>query len=104
MGMLIVYVVRPKKLLAFKLILAFSGAFLLGITIFHLMPEVFSQYDIQPGPWIVGGLLLQIVLEYLSQGAEHGRQQPGRRGGFGRRPRRHRRLHLRDGRGRRREI
>ena len=72
MGMLIVYVVRPKKLLAFKLILAFSGAFLLGITIFHLMPEVFSQSDIQPGPWIVGGLLLQIVLEYLSQGAEHG--------------------------------
>ena len=72
LGMVIVYFLRPKKPKAFKLVLAFSGAFLLGISIFHLMPEVFSQSKIQPGPWIVGGLLLQIVLEFLSQGAEHG--------------------------------
>lgn len=72
MGMGIVYALRPKEFIAFKLVLAFSGAFLLGITIFHLLPEVFSQSQIQPGLWIVGGLLLQMVLEYLSQGAEHG--------------------------------
>ena len=56
----------------FKLILAFSGSFLLGIAIFHLMPLVFSTADSSIGLWIVGGLLLQTLLEHLSHGAEHG--------------------------------
>ena len=72
LGMSIVFILRPKKPLAFKLVLAFSGAFLLGITIFHLLPEVFADPNFHAGPWIITGLLLQILLEYLSQGAEHG--------------------------------
>jgi|TARA_B110000285_G_C14919406_1_gene511858 zinc transporter ZupT len=72
LGMSIAYKVRPKSSNGLKLILAFSGAFLLGITIFHLMPEVFSDLTIKAGVWIVSGIILQILLENLSQGAEHG--------------------------------
>lgn len=71
-GMGIAYYVRPKTPNSLKLILAFSGAFLLGITLFHLMPEVFGNPEQRVGIWIGVGLILQILLEYLSQGAEHG--------------------------------
>ena len=72
LGMGIAYFVRPKTPNGLKLILAFSGAFLLGITILHIMPEVFSDKEFEAGLWIIGGIILQILLEYLSQGAEHG--------------------------------
>ena len=72
LGMGIAYSVKPKTPTGFKLILAFSGAFLLGITLFHLLPEVFQMSNSKTGVWIVAGLVTQILLEYLSQGAEHG--------------------------------
>ena len=82
LGMGIVFMLRPKKPLAFKLLLAFSGAFLLGVTVFHLMPEVFPILNIQAGPWIIGGLLFQIILEYASQGAEHGHAHAAKNSGL----------------------
>ena len=72
LGMGIGYKLRSKSLTGFKLILSFSGAFLLGITIFHLMPEVFYKANSKPGLWIVSGIILQLLLENLSQGTEHG--------------------------------
>jgi len=72
LGMTIAFIAKPKTSNGLKLILAFSGAFLLGITIFHLMPEVFSDKGFEAGLWIIGGIVLQILLEFLSQGAEHG--------------------------------
>ena len=72
LGMGIGYKIRNKSSKGLKLILSFSGAFLLGVTIFHLMPEVFSNVNNKPGLWIVSGIILQILLEYLSQGTEHG--------------------------------
>ncbi len=54
------------------LVLAFSGAFLLSITIFELLPRVYTSFAFQPGYWIILGILLQIVLEYFSKGVEHG--------------------------------
>ena len=54
------------------MILAFSGAFILGITIHHLIPKVFSQNFFMAGPWVICGILFQILLEFVSQGAEHG--------------------------------
>ena len=66
------FVVKPKSPKGLKLILSFSGAFLLGVTIFHLLPTVFRAIYFDAGLWIVAGLILQILLEYLSQGAEHG--------------------------------
>jgi zinc transporter ZupT len=72
LGMGIAYLVRPKSPASLKLILSFSGAFLLGISIFHLLPSVFTSSNFNPGIWIVAGLIFQIILEYLSQGTEHG--------------------------------
>ena len=72
LGMGIGYKIHDKSSKGLKLILSFSGAFLLGVTIFHLMPEVFSKVNNKPGLWIVSGIILQILLEYLSQGTEHG--------------------------------
>jgi len=73
-GSLIVYIFKPNNQKNLKLLLAFSGAFLLAITIFNLLPEVFEehQYAKQTGVWIMIGILLQKVLEYFSKGAEHG--------------------------------
>ena len=73
-GSIIVYLFRPSNEKNLKLLLAFSGAFLLAITIFDLLPEVFEnpQYGKRIGVWIMIGILLQKVLEYFSKGAEHG--------------------------------
>lgn len=68
-----VFVVRPKNKSHFKLLLAFSGAFLLSLTIFELLPSVYEQSGSKTvGLYIMSGILLQIFLEFYSKGAEHG--------------------------------
>lgn len=60
----------PKYL---TLIMAFSGAFLLSLTILEILPEVFQvETDSPIGIYILAGVLLQLVLELFSKGAEHG--------------------------------
>lgn len=61
-----------KARTALKLVLSFSGAYLLGITVLHLMPGAFSIPGASAGLWILGGFLVQLMLEQLSQGVEHG--------------------------------
>ncbi|MGB7395744.1 MAG: ZIP family metal transporter [Pricia sp.] len=68
-----VYIVRPKNNDYFKLLLAFSGAFLLALTVFELLPEVYKKADAKiVGVFIMLGILLQVFLEFFSKGAEHG--------------------------------
>jgi zinc transporter ZupT len=68
-----VLVTKPTNKNHFKLLLAFSGAFLLALTIFELLPEVYEQSDAKTvGLFIMVGILLQIFLEFFSKGAEHG--------------------------------
>ncbi len=55
-----------------KMLLAFSGAFLLGIAVLHILPEAYHIGGAEVGLFIIGGFLLQILLEYLSGGIEHG--------------------------------
>lgn len=55
-----------------KLVLSFSGAYLFAITVLHLMPDVYDTKDSQIGLYILGGFLLQIVMEQFSEGIEHG--------------------------------
>ncbi|MFP2995060.1 ZIP family metal transporter [Spongiivirga sp. MCCC 1A20706] len=55
-----------------KLLLAFSGSFLLSITVLEMIPEVFASSTKSIGLLVMVGILLQIILEFLSQGAEHG--------------------------------
>jgi len=72
-GVAIVLLYSRSKPLNLKLFLAFSGAFLLSTTIFELLPEVYKNLDTkQIGVFIMGGILLQILLEFYSKGAEHG--------------------------------
>jgi zinc and cadmium transporter len=55
-----------------KLILSFSGAYLFAITVLHLMPEVYHTSDPMIGLFVLGGFLLQILMEQFSEGIEHG--------------------------------
>lgn len=55
-----------------RLLLSFSGAYLFGLTILHLMPMIF-EFDLYlPGVYIIIGFLIQIILDQLSKGVEHG--------------------------------
>lgn len=55
------------------LLLPFSGSFLLSITLFELLPELFSQPETKViSLAVLSGILLQIFLEFFSKGAEHG--------------------------------
>ncbi|CAM3596677.1 ZIP family metal transporter [Zobellia roscoffensis] len=68
-----VYLVKPNNKSHFKLLLAFSGAFLLALTLFELFPSVYEHGDPKNvGLFVMLGILLQIILEYFSKGAEHG--------------------------------
>ncbi|GAA4281765.1 ZIP family metal transporter [Gaetbulibacter aestuarii] len=73
LGIIIAFLTRGKKTWNTKLLLAFSGSFLLALTLFELLPEVYQhlQYKLS-GLFIMCGILLQIVLELFSKGAEHG--------------------------------
>jgi zinc and cadmium transporter len=56
-----------------KLILSFSGAFILALCLFHLFPEVYEGMDHETaGLMIFAGFLLQLILDYFSGGIEHG--------------------------------
>ena len=55
-----------------KLLLSFSGAFLFAISVLHLMPEVYSGSVPNIGIWIMAGFFVQIILEFFSEGIEHG--------------------------------
>jgi zinc and cadmium transporter len=55
-----------------KLILSFSGAYLFAITVLHLIPEVYQTSDHMIGLFVLGGFLLQILMEQFSEGIEHG--------------------------------
>ena len=72
LGIVIAKLFPLVKHLGLKLILSFSGAFLLGIIVFELLPEIFSTGGKNIAPFVMGGILFQIVLEFFSKGAEHG--------------------------------
>lgn len=73
LGFVIVKLTQNKPLKNIKLLLAFSGAFLLSLTVFELLPEVYTVLDPrQIGLFIMIGILLQVFLEFFSMGAEHG--------------------------------
>jgi zinc and cadmium transporter len=55
-----------------RLLLSFSGAFLLGVVFLHMLPELYEEEGSGIGFWILGGFLLQVVLEFFSHGIEHG--------------------------------
>ncbi len=71
-GYLIASVFQKKGIKQLPILLAFSGSFLLSVTLFELLPEVFEMPSKTLGLYIMGGIILQIVLDFFSKGAEHG--------------------------------
>ncbi|WP_338408362.1 ZIP family metal transporter [uncultured Flavobacterium sp.] len=71
-GYIIALFLKPKNKTNLKLLLAFSGSFLLSLTVMHLLPEVYKSDNQNIGIFIMAGILFQIILEFFSKGAEHG--------------------------------
>ena len=72
LGYSIALFLKPKSRTNLKLLLAFSGSFLLSLTVMHLLPEVYESHNHNIGIYIMLGILFQIILEFFSKGAEHG--------------------------------
>tara|TARA_B100000795_G_scaffold257541_1_gene230864 strand:+ start:128 stop:805 length:678 start_codon:yes stop_codon:yes gene_type:complete len=72
-GVLMVVILKPIKKTV-RLLLAFSGAYLLSVAVLHLLPEVYDGTNDTKilGICILIGVILQSVLESFSKGAEHG--------------------------------
>lgn len=69
-GLALFFKTYEKRVLG--LVLSFSGSYLLGITVLHLMPGVFSHEEPSFGIWVLVGFFIQLLLEQLSSGVEHG--------------------------------
>lgn len=72
-GFIILRLGKPLKL-DLKYLLVFAGAFIFSITIVHLLPELFTAAS---NPQMVGlfvllGFFMQIFLDFLTTGVEHG--------------------------------
>ena len=73
LGFALAFFTKKQKSWNTKLLLSFSGAFLLALTLFELLPEVYNHLETKKtGLLIMCGIMLQIVLELFSKGAEHG--------------------------------
>jgi zinc transporter ZupT len=56
-----------------QVLIAFSGAFLLALAVVHLIPGLWGSGVLpNPGLWVLAGFALQLLLEPLSKGIEHG--------------------------------
>ena len=69
---LAIIIFRKLKFKSINWSLLFSGAFLLGIVVVELLPELFKANTPFLGVWLLVGFILQVLLELLSKGKEHG--------------------------------
>jgi zinc transporter ZupT len=71
---LLIYLVTNFRSVNFKLLLVFAGAYLFGITVVHILPELYREnQEVELiGLFVLIGFFLQQVLEYFSSGVEHG--------------------------------
>lgn len=68
-----IYVIkRPLQKRSLGFMLAFSGSFLLSITITHLLPEVFHGHQHWLGAVVLAGFFVQILFDVFSGGVDHG--------------------------------
>ena len=70
-GAVSVLFTKPTKATT-QILLTFSGAYLLSITVLHLLPEVYESNTKNIGLFILFGILIQSILENFSKGVEHG--------------------------------
>ncbi|MBL7765952.1 MAG: ZIP family metal transporter [Chitinophagaceae bacterium] len=72
LGGSIPFLVKSFKSEWMTYMLAFSGAFLLGITLLHLLPESVHELQHEAGIYILIGFFIQLLLQRISHGVEHG--------------------------------
>ncbi len=72
LGGSLAFLFQKEKKGLLQIILSFSGAYILGITFLHLMPWVFESGSHTVGLWVIAGFFIQLMLEQLSVGVEHG--------------------------------
>jgi zinc transporter ZupT len=71
---LAVYLLPSGKNRSYRLLLVFAGAYLFGITVVHILPELYRDNDEVEvlGLFVLAGFFLQHLLEYFTSGVEHG--------------------------------
>jgi zinc transporter ZupT len=71
---LAIYLLPMGRMRNFKLLLVFAGAYLFGITVVHILPELYRQNSEVEliGLFVLAGFFLQQLLEYFTSGVEHG--------------------------------
>lgn len=67
----------PGKTSNVKLLLSFSGAYLLSISILYLIPDAYGSLKENIGLFVLFGFVLQIILEQMTTGIEHGHMHVG---------------------------
>ena len=78
LGVVSVYVFRLHEPKHVKLLNAFTGAYLLCLTVLHLLPELYvhegapQHAEIRIGIMILIGFFAQVALDAVSLGVEHG--------------------------------
>jgi zinc transporter ZupT len=74
-----------------KLLNAFTGAYLLCLTLLHMLPELYhlrlegeaaEKMQLLLGTLILAGFFTQIALDFISMGVEHGHSHPLHGGGL----------------------
>lgn len=72
LGGVLFFITRKQATQGIKLLLSFSAAYLLGLTLLHLFPELFHSGIEHAGWYVMAGFLLQVILDFFSHGVEHG--------------------------------
>lgn len=79
LGALTVFGFRLHEPKHIKLLNAFTGAYLLSLTLLHLLPELYHVHDgaahddhLLIGALILTGFFIQLALDVISMGVEHG--------------------------------
>lgn len=71
-GFFVTYLQQTNKAQIIKLLLAFSGGFLLAIAFTHFIPDLYLEESASIGIYILIGFLIQLLMEFFSGGIEHG--------------------------------
>jgi len=81
-GLFVAIMDRKSNDQVIKLMLAFSGGFLLSLAFIHFIPELYEHSHAKVGIYILVGFLIQLVLEFFSGGIEHGHIHTSKEGKF----------------------
>lgn len=83
-GVAVVFLFKPQDKRKIKVLISFAGAYIFTITVLHLLPEAYSttpsgsapaaeeNHGFSIGLLVLAGFFVQLLLEFFSQGIEHG--------------------------------